>query len=378
MQNTAQIIARAADKCGFNRVRFSEKNIPTSTSNVVVLLYLGDLRSTLVLSSFLLKRFKEEEHASKYFILCSWPGNQGLFPYVDEYWEIQDERHMRTIYNSSKGLNNTSEVMSGYKRMLNGFFENVLDSSVFDSYYQFGLKQNFFDQYKHIKKFFPSIPSSMILGMDFNRRINSPGPKLVIYPAVYVQELRNGKYDYMMTSIEFWENLAQRLIDNGITPVVYTNFYTYDLSPKFVDKCIYLHDKDMLNVMAGMRASTCVLDLFTGISKMAIVARCPYILCQERSTIDYTKEYELDILLGNGIPRENYYIFPSICSEINKDYWNSGLFDGIIVKLESLIKGVDRSLLPAANEVEEIIEYAPAKREKNKKFGTHFIKVPKV
>ncbi len=104
-----QILKNAADKTGFRRVRYSEKKIPTSISNVTVFLFLGDIRSSFILSSLLLRRFREESKGSRYFILCSWPGHEALYPYVDEYWEISEDlleiiEKVEAIYQS----NNTS------------------------------------------------------------------------------------------------------------------------------------------------------------------------------------------------------------------------------------------------------------------------------
>jgi len=372
-----QIIKRAAEQCGFKRVRYSDKDIPTTISNITVLLFLGDIRSSFILSSLILKRFKEESRGSRYFILCSWPGNQGLFPYVDEYWEIADETHLKTIYNQTSGFDNKSEVISGYTRKLNGFFEEVLNVDEVAEFYNNGFKQEFFDRYKHIKKFFPSIPSSVVLGTEFNRRLNEQNKKVVIYPVTHVQDWENGRIVNRWVSDVFWEKLVDRLLEESFTPVVYQNFYTYDLSSKFVDKCIYLTGTDTLHILAGMRATGCVLDLFSGISRLAIAARCPYVLCEDRSMYNQIKEYETDILCAQDIPKEIFYVFSSICHETNKSHWNSSLFDGILNKLISLTRDANRDEWPSPSEVNELVKYENAKKIKNKKMGTRFIKVPK-
>src|SRR5687768_6605532 len=88
VREVAEIIKSAAAQSGLDRVRFPDRNVPASLSDVTVLLMLPDLRSTAVASALLLKRYREQAKGSKYFILCSWPGQQGLYPYVDEYWSV--------------------------------------------------------------------------------------------------------------------------------------------------------------------------------------------------------------------------------------------------------------------------------------------------
>ena len=110
MLSTLDIIKKASDQCGFSRVSFNDSNIPTDMSNVVVFLFFGDVKSTLLASSLLMKRYKEESKGSKYFILCSWPGHEGLFPYVDEYWELTNKSVYSSIYKDCSGLNNNSAL----------------------------------------------------------------------------------------------------------------------------------------------------------------------------------------------------------------------------------------------------------------------------
>ena len=79
MIDVNSFVKRAAEKSSFNRVRFQESNMPTNISNITVMPFFGDIRSTFILSSMLLHRYKEEKKGSKYFILCSWPGFESYF-----------------------------------------------------------------------------------------------------------------------------------------------------------------------------------------------------------------------------------------------------------------------------------------------------------
>ena len=52
-----EFLARAAEKCGFNRERYSQKNMPADVENVVVLMFFGDVRSELLISNLFFERY---------------------------------------------------------------------------------------------------------------------------------------------------------------------------------------------------------------------------------------------------------------------------------------------------------------------------------
>ena len=52
-------IARASERLGMKREFFAEKNMPTLTSNIAVIPFFGDLRSSYILSTFLLRPLKD-------------------------------------------------------------------------------------------------------------------------------------------------------------------------------------------------------------------------------------------------------------------------------------------------------------------------------
>ena len=144
MNSVADFLKRAADRNGFSRERFEERKIPTDHNNLIVMPFFGDLRSMVVMSSLLLHRYRQEVKNSKYFILASWPGFQGLFPYVDEYWSTNDEAHLKRFYEQSEGLRNKSDMTTIYLRNLNEFFREVFDCNEIAPYYQNGFTNKFF------------------------------------------------------------------------------------------------------------------------------------------------------------------------------------------------------------------------------------------
>jgi hypothetical protein len=129
-------LKRAAERNGFRRDRFEEKLIPTEFSNVCILPFFGDLRNTVVLSTFILQRFRESLRGSKYFIVASWPGMQGLFPYADEYWSLTDEAVIKKFYEHSEGMRNKSDLNLSYIRNLNEFFRDVIEINEMQKFYK--------------------------------------------------------------------------------------------------------------------------------------------------------------------------------------------------------------------------------------------------
>lgn len=372
-----QILKKAAEKSGFNRTKYIEKNVPTNVENVSVFIFFGDMRSTAILSSLLLRKFKEEAKGSKYFIVCSWPGQEGLFPWVDEYWSIKDEGACRSLYNKSNGFHNKSDLFIGFQRVLNSFFVEVLDFTSLEPFYENGFKKEFFDRFKNIKRYFPSVPSSVILGNEFNRKLSSFNRKVFIEPTMYIQGWTEYGLQSMFISKDFWVEFIGRLLKEGIMPVIWHNFNTYDVSGDFVEKCVYLAESDALNVLSAMRSTGCVLDIFSGLSKYSILARCPYLACCDRVTYNCLKDYEFDDLCGFELPKYNLWSFPSICEENNRSHWNSSLFDVIILKLTSLLNNLEKEVLPSPTEQYDVVAYSRVREIKSKKLATHFIKIPK-
>jgi hypothetical protein len=372
-----QILKRAADKAGFARVRYAEKNIPTSISNVAVFLFFGDLPSSFILSSLLLRRFREESKGSKYFILIGWPGQEGMFPYVDEYWTVKESAQADQLQHHTNGFFNKSELVAGYQRILNTFFEDLSDPLVLTPYYDQGFKEEFFNRFKHVKVYLPSVSSSAILGQELSRQLAMPNKKVVIYPAKYLRSWANSKMEPLLVSKDFWHDLTKELLNAGIQPVVYQSAATFDLSPDFVDKCLFYTDPSVLHLMALMRAAGCVLDVFSGISRIALGARCPFLACDDRRSYNQLKGYEIDDLCCGGLPKRYIFSFPSVCGQMGKNLWKYSLLDGIIQKLISLLEGSNRDLWPSPSESYEIVPYSRVREIKAKKLGTHFIKVPK-
>jgi len=377
MMDVPAILKRAAESCNFERVRFNSQNIPTSISNICVLVLLGDLSSICVAASLLIKRYREQSKGSKYFIICSWPGLGELFPYADEYWSVKPEQ-LNVLYSKANGLVNNSDQAVGLHRSLNHFFEEVLDHTSITPFYNNGITQQFFERFGHIKRYRPSVPSFAVLGKEFNREVTKRGGNLVfIHPSKWIQRWKLGRLEYHKSPKDFWLFLAEQLIGKGFTPLVWQNFSTHDLSQNLVEKCMYITDSDIGTIMAGMRSSTCVLDVFTGVSRLAVLSRSPYISCDERNRYMGQKEYEYEDLCGGDLPREHIFSFSTIIDQEDKNVWKVNLIDRIMVKLNVLLSRVDRNNLPSTVESEQQLLYEKVRKIKSKNLGTKFVKVPK-
>lgn len=371
------ILKKASERISFERVRYKEKDIPTHISNVCCMVFFGDIRSQFVASSMLMKRIKEEFKGSKYFILCSWPGQEALFPYVDEYWQPTDESILKNLYLQSQGFENKSEVFGSFVRLLNSYIpEDIMDFSFFNEYYEKGYKKEFFNRFGHIKTFLPSVPSSSVLGMEFNRNLVSKPKKVLIYPTIHIQNYKNGKIEFMLIVEDFWKELIDCLSINGYSPIIYQDYLTYDLSSHYYDKHLFYKSNDVLNLLSLMRSSDYVLDIFSGISRFAIAARSPFICCQERNIFNSFKEYETDDLTGKDVPKEYIYTFPEICDFSVNSMWQRSLFDVILSKLDYM-GDISRDLLPSPIEVNQTVKYDSVRKIKVKKLGTKYIKVSK-
>jgi hypothetical protein len=368
-----QFLKNAADKCGFLRETFNEANIPTNASNICVLPFFGDLRTSFVLSSLLLRPYRQQAKGSKYFILCSWPGHKMLYPFVDEYWSIKDFSHIGEFYACSNNFSN-DEADTVYIRQLNRFFDEVIFPQNLETFYSGGLKNYFFTVFPKIERHFPMIPSAGLLGNNFNRTLaKHPGPKILLYPSIVVKSWRK-QTENIRTKKEFWVQLAERLLKEGYTPVVVHNYATHDISNVLAQKCVYVSDNDLEKITCAMRVVGCVLDVFSDLSRLAVIARSPFLAVTERDKYMGLREFELDDLCAFDLPRQYIFSFSTILGQ-EPIHWGVNLFDNIIHRINSFLPSINKDGLPPASALTEEVSYEKVRKKKLKKFGTKFIKL---
>lgn len=381
--DSLQIIQNAANKGGFKREVFVDQRIPTSISNVCVLPFFGDLRSMALASMLLFKRYREEVKGSKYFIVCSYPGCSGLFPYADEFWSVNPSV-AQALYSHADGLKNVSNLAVEAERNLNYFFEDVVNiEKEISIYYNHGLTQVFLDKFKHIKCFKPTLASSIILGNSFNRELLKRfNPKIFICPVKYVYGCKDAKVNKTTIRLEFWVELVKHLLSTGFDVVVYQNFISHNISaglePEINNQVIYVADGDIMSMLVAMHSCDCVLDIFSGISRLAMIARVPFLSCDDRNFYNLVKDYELDYLCGDDLPRERFYSFCNIITSGQVEIWRTSLFDIVSRRLHILLKDIDKDKLPSSSETDAIVQYAKVKKAQAKKLGVRFVKVERI
>jgi hypothetical protein len=377
MSSVIDFLRRASDRNGFTRERFEDRKAPTDYSNLVVMPFFGDMRSIMVMSSLLLQRYRQEVKNSKYFILASWPGFQGLFPYVDEYWSISDQAHIKKFYEQSDGFRNKSDLTTIYIRNLNEFFREVVDYKDLSPYYQNGFTNSFFEKFGTTKRFLPFVPSSTALGKDFNRDLSmKAGYKIFIHPSIFAKQWHIGRSQNIRTKREFWTELVETLLSNNYVPVIWQNYLSYDISQEFVGRCIFIGESDVVQTLSAMRTTGCVLDVFNSISRLAILARCPFLAVDERSRYTNLKEYEIDDLCAFNIPKEYIFTFSTIISDGNAYSWNQDIFQSILKRLDVFLSNLNRDEWPSTGEVTEVVPYKNHVRNNERiKLGTKFLKI---
>jgi hypothetical protein len=374
MDNVVSILKRAANKSGFERTRFKDSDVPESMTSISILPFFGDTRSMAILSSLLLHRYKEDK---KYFILCSWPGFEGLFPYVDEYWSIKDNLVER-MSSFSNGMTNSSRTAIALERSLNYFFEDVVNASELFEYYNNGITEKFFDSFGDVVCFKPVLNSLTVLGRQFVKEFSKrEGNKVFLFPTKLVYGWEKNKAQRYNVGIEFWTALVEFLLKEGYMPVILQNqVTTYDLSTRFAEKCLYVTDRNIINIMSVMHSCGCVLDIFNGISSLSLLARTPYVCCDERKRFNGTKEFEINCLCGKKIPREYIFSFANLITIGYDDVWKNSLFNNIKKKLNDIFSDVDVEKLPSTSESYDIVSYDEVKKAKAKKMGVRFLKLP--
>jgi hypothetical protein len=360
-------VKRAAQQTGFERERYIEAKIPDDFSRIVVICFFGDYRAEAILSSLILHSYIKKHLSDKYVILCSWQGHAGLYPYVDEYWSLGEQMTLADLHFKANGFDNQHKNFEIICRNLRKFFD-VLTWEDIGCYYDCGLTKSFFEQVGDPIRFYPGIPAPKI---EFLRELQQRNKNSIfIYPR---KQLKTWNKRDLEVSVDYdwWNKLTENLLNFGLLPVVYQNYSTYDISKDFGDKCLYVTDNNISSVLSQMRATGLVLDVFSGISRLAMLARCPFIVLDERKRYVLSKEYEINDLCIN-VPYRYILSFGSLLQHRN--------YNEVISHIMNVIKefNVNKSQMPTSLESFTPMSYKAVRTHKEKKFGMRFIKVEKL
>jgi len=372
--NVANFVARAALECGFERERFIDNKLPSDFDKIVVILFLGDMRSLSILSMLLLKPFRDTILKDKYVIFCSFPGMGCLFPGADEYWSVSDGLAINSLMAGALGFGNTDKKVDSLGIQLRRRFYTVLTHEDFLAYYNNGLTTAFFERFKKVERFFPQIPHWR--GGEFAMSLSRKGGNgIFIYPNLEGKCWGRGKEVSLKLPKDFWIKLTERLLEEKYLPVVYQNQASHDISPHFGERCFYCTDRNFLAVLSAMRATGCVLDVFSGISRLAIVARCPFLVMDERQRYIKSKEFEINDLCITGMyPYRYIFSFPTVIGSGN----HTELIDQVINVAKEFTPRAVKADLPPLSESCEEVPYEVVRQHKAKKLGIHFIKVERL
>jgi hypothetical protein len=374
LPTVANFIARASQQCGFERERFLEKNIPQDFDKISVIMFLGDNRAASIMSMLLLKPYVENILKGKYVILCSFPGMGGLFPYVDEFWSVSDGLLVTDLMKNASGFKNTDKRIETFGIQLRRHFTSVITEDDFLTFYNSGLTTAFFDRFKKVDRFLPMIPHWR--GGEFEKALAQRGGLgIFIYPTHQGKVWDSGKEVSVGMQRDFWIKLVERFLSIGFVPVVYQNQSSHDLSPHFGEKCFYCSDRSITSVLAAMRSTGCVLDLFSGISRLAITARCPFLVMDERQRYTKSKEFEInDLCVGGMYPYRYIFSFPTMIESGNF----SELIDHVISVASKFVPVAAKVELPPASESCDEMPYEVVRQHKARKLGIKFIKVERL
>ncbi len=131
----------------------------------------------------------------------------------------------------------------------------------------------------------------------------------------------------------------------------------------------------MAQLMSVMRCIDCTIDLFSDISKIAILARTPFLLCTERSRYVDGRDGEILDISAKNIEKQTVFTFPNVIETGNINSWFTNLIELILSKLDKVPFG--KELLPGTElTLEQDINQI--KKNRVNRFGARFIKVPKV
>jgi len=185
-----------------------------------------------------------------------------------------------------------------------------------------------------------------------------------------------GKAQNVRAKKEFWTELVEKLLANNYVPVIWQNYLSYDISQEFVGRCIFTSEKDIVQVLAAIRATGCVLDVFNSLSRVAILARCPFLCVDERVRYSNQKENEIDDLCGLRVPREYIYTFSTIVTDGNPHSWSHDILQSILYKLDNFMPKLDRDTWPSTGETTEVVSYKKLVTATDvKKLGTRFLRI---
>lgn len=352
---------RASERSGFAREVYVEKNLPSDHSAITVLPFFGDQRAEFIVSSLLLRRHKEKFLRGRYLIVCTHPGRAALYPSADEVWGLKGMSDRMASH--ATGFKSDEARTLHVIQSLNRFFANMQEADVFLKYHNRGLTKFYFDTFSSVEMDLPVVTSPKV---EFNKSLMTKGGmKVFVHPSKRIPVLDDkGQEQTRETKFNFWVDLCDKLLSEGITPVLHLCHTSHDLSTKFMDRVVYCTETGVDGVTACMRATGCVLDVFSNQMFYSTFARCPYLTVEDRRRYNELRIYELQDLCPL-VPCRMIYSFPDlICSG---DYRE--LINNVVYKALEFVPAIDRERLPTTARQTIESSYDAVRRRKAKMLG---------
>lgn len=341
------ILQRLSDHIGTKREYYIESNCKP-LSECLVIPFFGDTQHLFVLSTMLLKQF-----ISKYTIVVSYPGYAGLFPYASEYWSYSVPMH-GLAYENNESLQ--------IQKMLVTYLDQVQQLDYYHKYYEYGFQKDYFENFKEIKYNLPLIKAA-----DNYTLSRITGKKTVfISPTKYGLKFGSYKPQLLFFPEDYYVSLVECLLAEGYLPVIWQNSDSFNLSTKFAEKCVYVFKDNILDVIAVMRVTECILSIFSGLKWFSCLARNNCISINDRNLHTYSHDDELEILCAD--PKFlNIFAFPTLIDQGKFNELNKLI-------LNKLMNFNASSVLPSPGILEIELSYDVVRQQKNKKIGTRFIR----
>ena len=361
MSEVSEYIRRVIERSKLTRESFSDQAAPTSFAKIRLIPFFGDLRSEFVFSTLLLPRLFKND----YVIVCSWPGHSGLYSGIGEYWSVDNEAALAELVRHTHRFENTKA--NQYERLLLRYFDNVTAVDTFISgYYHDGFQQKYLDEFDGVEYHLPALPSVNLTWQDAGTAKHKS--RIFLAPAKYITRWGQGQQVSMFTERSFWSELIDELLRRDYFPILMQNYGTYDMSTDFGADCAYITEQNILALLGVMRGCDCALDIFTGLSRLALAARTPYLVCDERQRYFATKDYILDDLCGVGIPKTHLFSFAPFVTTHSA----TRIVSAIVNRVDDFIPTIDQSVLPPTIESEQILSYGKVRKREVQRIGARF------
>jgi len=108
------------------------------------------------------------------------------------------------------------------------------------------------------------------------------------------------------------------------------------MSDEFASGCVYLTSEDLGVVLSAIHSIDCVLDLYSGISRLAMAARKPFISVDERKRYKISKDDIID-QLASVAPNQYIFSFSVMILNSAEENWDGNIINNIVKKMEKHI-----------------------------------------